>query len=399
MATRGWLGLAVLMLALGLLIGSPLLISAAGLMAALVGAAHFWRARALDGVEYRRRWHYRRGFPGETTQVQIEVENNKLLPISMLRTRDLWSQAVAPEDETLLKPSHIKNVGTLMHLFSLRWYEKTARSYPIRFRERGVYGVGPLTLEAGDPFGLLRQETRIEDQEYLTVYPEILPGLQMRLRAEDPFGEQKAPRPIFEDPNRPMGVRDYRPEDGFRRVHWNATARTGSLQVKVYQPVSSQVQTLCLNVSTVPHYWEGVIPPLLEMLVKVACTLAVEGVQRGYSVGMISNGCLAHADRPFRVPPGRSPQQLTRLLSALAAVSPFTTAPFEHFLWKSMPNIPYGSSLTIITALVTPELCEVLMRLKRYRPHTTLVSLASTLPPALPGVQVMHLPYSPEDAG
>lgn len=398
MVTRGWLGLAVLMLALGLMIKSPLMVTAAALLAALAGAAHFWRARALDGVVYRRRWHYRRGFPGETMPVRIDVENNKLLPISALRTTDLWAEAVAPEDETLLKPSHIKNVGALTHLFSLRWYEKTSRSYTIRLRERGVYGVGPLTLEAGDPFGLLSQDQTLENEEYLTVYPEILPAVQWRLRAKDPFGEQKAPRPIFEDPNRPMGVRDYRPEDGFRRVHWNATARTGQLQVKVYQPISSQVQTLCLNVSTVPHYWEGIIPPLLEMLVKVASTFAVEGIRRGYSVGLISNGCLAHADQPFHVPPGRSPQQLARLLSALAAVSPFTTAPFEQYLLKSMPKIPYGSSLTIITALVTPELCDVLMRLKRYRPHTLLVSLAATLPPALPGVQIMHLPYLPEDA-
>ena len=34
------------------------------------------------------------------------------------------------------------------------------------------------------------------------------------------------------------------------------------------------------------------------------------------------------------------------------------------------------------------------MRLKKYRPHTTLISLSETPPPALPGIQTIHLPYS-----
>ena len=31
-----------------------------------------------------------------------------------------------------------------------------------------------------------------------------------------------------------------------------------------------------------------------------------QAVEDGYSVGLFSNSCLAHADQPFRIPPGRS---------------------------------------------------------------------------------------------
>jgi uncharacterized protein (DUF58 family) len=57
-----------------------------------------------------------------------------------------------------------------------------------------------------------------------------------------------------------MGIRPYHPEDGFRRIHWPATARTGELQVKVFQPVTARVMVICLNVSTETHYWMGYSP-------------------------------------------------------------------------------------------------------------------------------------------
>jgi uncharacterized protein (DUF58 family) len=203
----------------------------------------------------------------------------------------------------------------------------------------------------------------------------------------------KARKRISEDPNRIIGVRDYHPEDGFRRVHWPATARTGSLQVKVYQPVSAQMMAVCLNVATMPHYWEGILPDVLEYLVKVAATVVYQGVQSGYAVGLISNGHLAHSDRPFRVPPGRTQPHLARLLQTLAAVTPLTSTPFEKYLLKALTDMPFGATLVVITAILSPELSETLVRLLRYRPYLTLISLAQTPPPQIPGVRCIHLPY------
>jgi uncharacterized protein (DUF58 family) len=191
-----------------------------------------------------------------------------------------------------------------------------------------------------------------------------------------------------------MGVREYRPEDGFRRIHWPATARTGELQVKIYQAVSTQVLVVCLNVATFPHFWEGVYPALLEQLIKVTATLVYQSIQDGYSVGLISNGCLAHADQPFHIAPGRSPRQLAKLLQALAEVTPFTTAPFEKYLLKSAPVIPYGATLILVTGLVTPDLVDTLVRLKKYRRNMTLISLEDKTPPAIPGIRTVHLPFS-----
>ncbi|HPH96572.1 MAG TPA: DUF58 domain-containing protein [Anaerolineaceae bacterium] len=400
MRTKAWIPVLLLIMVLGAVMNSALWITISAMLLTIMGVTSWWRDHALDGIVYNRRWHYRRSFPGETSPVRIEIENNKLLPVSWLRVIDPWPLAVAPDDSSALAPSHIRDMSYLTHLFSLRWYEKTRRDYILLFQKRGVYQVGPAHLSSGDLFGMYDTSTDLEKVEYLTVFPEMLPLHEIKLEAQNPFGDRASRRRIFDDPNRPVGVREYHPEDGFRKVHWPATARTGTLQVKVYQPVSSQVMMVCLNSATMTRYWEGVIPDMLEQLVKVATTIVYQGMQAGYSVGLISNSCLAHSDQPFNVAPGRSPRQLAHLLETLAGVTAFTSAPFESFLLKAMPRVPYGSTLVLVTALCGPELQETLVRLRRYRLHTTLISLAEETPPDIPGVRAVHLPYrwnQPED--
>jgi uncharacterized protein (DUF58 family) len=347
-------------------------------------------------VQYFRKFYYTRGFPGEKIPIQLEVINNKFLPISWLRIQDEWEKNIGPEDETVLAPSHIKERGYLTNIFSLRWYEKKRRSYTLLLRERGIYTAGPATIDSGDLFGIFDKNMIFDKPQYVTVFPTLLPFSKLDFPTEDPFGDKRTVRKLFEDPNQPMGVRQYRPEDDFRRIHWSATARTGELQVKVFQPTNGQILMVCLNVSTFARHWEGIYPELLEHLIKVAGTLVNEGIREGYKVGLVANGCLAHADQPFRIPPGRSTQQLSILLQALAGVTSVVTGNFERFLLREVPRIQYGATLVILTSVTTPELAEVIYQLKRHARKITLYSLSDDSPPLIPGIQIIHRPYIPE---
>lgn len=383
---------------LGTLLNQPWMITVAVSIAALMVAAHYWKQHALDHIHYRRRFHYTRGFPGETTDMRVEIENRKLLPISWLKATDIWPLAVPPDKKASFHLSSVPNHGQMTNIFNLRWREKISRSYNITFQERGIHAVGPLRLDSGDLFGIFETNKTMETRDKLTVFPEILPLEALKLQADDPFGKQHARRPLFDDPNQPMGIRAYHPEDEFRRVHWPATARTGSLQVKIYQPVTAKMMVVCLNVSTRESIWLGTEHGLLEQLIKVSATLAYHGVEDGYSVGLLSNGCLMHSDQPFRILPSRSPGQLGFLLESLAAVTPYVTVSFTQHLLNAMPQLPYGATLVIVTAFVNPELTEALLRLKRYRAHTTLISLDSTPPPDVPGIRTIHLPFTEDQA-
>lgn len=397
MSARAWLQLLLLVFIGGVLLEAPWLIYFAAAVAVVIGVSHFWRLHALDHVRYTRRFHYTRGFPGEKTELRVTVENNKLLPVSWLETADHWPLDVGPEDIRVLAPSHIEEQGMLVNLYSLRWFQRVNRTYTLLFRKRGIYPVGPLTLQAGDLFGMYEQRREIEKTELLTVFPEMLPLERLLLPAEDPFGDRRAFKPLFEDPSRPIGIRPYHPEDGFRRIHWAATARTGAMQSKLYQPVTERMLVACLNVSTEMQYWMGYSSERLEHLVKLTAALVHQCFTDGYAVGLFSNGCLAHADQPFRIQPGRSPNQLAVLLQALAGVTPFVNAPFETFLIRSMAQIPFGATLVIITTLLPETLQDTLIRLRRYRANITLISIAKNRPPDLPGIRIIHLPFRPDE--
>jgi uncharacterized protein (DUF58 family) len=355
--------------------------------------ARWWRRHALDGLNFQRKFVYRRGYPSETIGMQIQVENRKFLPLPWLRIQDAIPTSVGPEDDSLMRPTHVPDLGNLVSLFSLRWYERDKRNIQLLLRKRGVYKIGPVSIESGDLFGFFEQVEEREQLDYLTVFPERISFRALQLPSGDPFGDRTTIRRLYVDPNQPMGVREYQPDDSFRTIHWPATAHTGSLQVRVYQPISARVLVVCLNVLTLPHYWEGTDPELLEHLVKVAATIVEHALNDGYRVGLASNSSFAHADQPFRVPPSRAPGQLVNLLTALASVTPFVSGTFDRFLITEVPRMPYGASLLIITAILNDELVEALFRLKQHGRRVILLSFARQPPPAMPGITVHHMPF------
>lgn len=393
MDPKRWFPLLAISIIFGVIFRVPLLIALPTMLMVVMGVANWWKNRALKNVVYLRKPYYTRAFPGEEVPLKIEIENRKFLPLSWLRVQDPWPKAVGPDDEELLAPTHLPDMGMLTNVFSLRWFERARRTYNLKFRKRGVYPLGPAKLQSGDLFGMYEDIQEIGPVEKLTVFPALTPFRDLDLPADDPFGDRRSRRRLFEDPNRPMGIREYTPEDEFRRIHWPATARTGDVKVKVYQPTSAQVMVVCLNVATFARHWEGTNPALMEHLVQSAATLVEHGVQDGYSVGLISNGCLSNSDQPFRIPPGRSPRQLAHLLEALAGVTPVVTAPFERYLLREVSRVPYGATIVIVTAITKPELGEVLLNLKHHGRKMTLISFAEEKPPAVPNVRVVHVPF------
>ena len=77
----------------------------------------------------------------------------------------------------------------------------------------------------------------------------------------------------------------------------------------------------------------------------------------------------------------------------IGVVTPLVIAPFERFLIKEIPRVPYGASLLILTAITSPELADAILRLKRHERSLTLISLAKESPIAIPGIKCIHLPF------
>ena len=81
MREKGWLVVLVMLLIFGVIFRLDLLIALSTALFVVLSVATWWRKHSLDGITYFRKFHYIRGFPGEKTRLQVEVENRKLLPI------------------------------------------------------------------------------------------------------------------------------------------------------------------------------------------------------------------------------------------------------------------------------------------------------------------------------
>ena len=181
MRIKRWLLPLAVLFYLGLVLHSSYLVVLPVALLVIFIMASWWQRHSLDGVIYKRRFLYTRAFPGEIYPLKLEIENRKLLPLSWLRIQDPWPEAVAPEDESVLAPSHVADEGYLTHVLSLRWFERSRRSYNLIFRKRGVYKVGPAEISSGDLFGLFDRSDTIGQLEKLTVFPELLPVGDMEL--------------------------------------------------------------------------------------------------------------------------------------------------------------------------------------------------------------------------
>lgn len=387
---QNWVKLSVLLILVGLVLREYALFVLPIFLLVSIGAAAWWNGHVLDEVFYRRRITRTRAFPGETIEIDILVENAKLLPVPWLRVEDTLPQELPVSETGLPSPAH-PITDALVNVYSLRWFDRVHRHYVLSADQRGVFALGPAYLRAGDVFGMFHTERTLGTPGKLVIYPRVAPLEELGIPPKEPLGDMRSRYQWMEDPSRTMGARDFRPGDSFRHIHWPATARRQALQTRIYEPTTSLSAVMCVDVATLPKAWQGILPDLLEDIITVAASLAHYAAEHRYGVGLIANGAAPHSDQAVKVMPGRAPDQLARVLESLAGVTGFVTDTMDKFLLKESPMLPWGATLVVITAIVKPELLATIQRLQTAGRRIVLVSLGGE-PPPLAGVIIHHIP-------
>lgn len=390
-----WLWLALAIALGGVVVRQPALLVVGALLAMTIPTGWLWSRHALRRVFYERRFSENRAFVGETVTLTLSLTNRKLLPLPWVRVEDQLPLRT-PLVEGSLGPSSRPNMGSLVSLASLGWYERVTWRHDLFCAERGVYHFGPATLRASDIFGLFERTVDDPGRDRLIVYPRVEPLERLGMPSKDPFGARRAPQPLFEDPVRTLGVRDYHPEDPLRRVHWKATARTQQLQARVWEPTEARQLVVLLNVATFERHWEGVLRDLMERTISVAASIAAQAFDERQIVGLVANAPSPQSDQELRVLPGRSPNQMRWILEALAMVTSFTTMPIERMVSNTSTRLAWGATLVVVTAVVGEPLQATLVRLRVAGRRVALVSLDKKFTPeharSLEGIVVHHIP-------
>lgn len=377
-----------MMVILAALLGQESLLTLASLLVITLPLAWLWQRVAFLGVSYRRELDETRVFEGERVRLTLRVSNRKWLPLAWLRVTDRMPLAISPQEKPLA-PAHIPLTGFLESRASLLWNERARWDYTIPCHKRGYYALGPAQIATGDLFGLFEREVEFPHTDRLIVYPRIDEIEEWGLPPKEPFGDTRTRLPVFQDPTRIRGLRDYHPEDAPKHIHWRATARHNAIQVKQYDPTINFNLVFFLNLATYVQAWQGVDSERAERAIRLTASLANFAARQKYAFGLVANGTFPDSDQRLRVLPGRDPEQLRNVLEALAAVSYYIASPIEYLLRRESSTLPWGSTLVVVTPLVTENMLAEMIRLSGVGRRIVLISLDETWQAqAVPGVLV-----------
>ena len=390
MSARWWVAIGLLALA-SVLLRNNLLFLLSLFLLLIGGVSTLWTRACLTGVTYRRQIGSLRLFPGEETDLSVEIVNAKPLPLAWLRVEDEFPSALELT-RGKLAASYRPGRAYLVNLLSLRWYERVTRRYHLRATRRGAWRVGPARISSGDIFGFALRRDEVMDTETLLVYPKVVPITTLGLPATRPFGDLRTPRRTIEDPLRLMGAREYVTGDSFRHIHWKATARRQALQTKVFEPSAALPLAIFLNVNTYESLMEGRDLELLEYAISAAASLATWASESGHPVGLFANSIMPPGAQRIRLRPGTRPDQLLLILEALAKVLDHGPWSIESVLQAEGSQLLHGASIVVISATANAKLQRAMIDLRGRGYGMTFITLGDQIGRLdLPAIQHYHI--------
>ncbi|MEO1084630.1 MAG: DUF58 domain-containing protein, partial [Acidobacteriota bacterium] len=271
-------------------------------------------------------------------------------------------------------------------------------SYRLHTYRRGLFRVGPTVAESSDPLGLVRRYHVDGKASFLTVLPRPVAMGQGWPLGHQPIHQVPRRRSLLEDPSRFRGVREYRRGDSLKRVHWRASARSGRLQVKLFEPSvldgALLVPDMSLRADAEVDEAAGGVDPVEELLITAAASVGHYVLNGSQAVAVLSNGAdaaerypadfdgetfsrydqvVAQTDvpshstgrRPVVLEAGKGPRQWRRLRTLLARLHPVDGVSIAELLTVELPRLPRSLVVMALTPRVDQGLAAALESLRR----------------------------------
>lgn len=305
--------------------GWSLMFFAAWAIAFLLGIAYLLSVIGLRSLYFERRTRALRAEVGSYFDERIIVENRSWIPKLWLEIEDRGQH-----------PEH-----TASFVVSLGPYGRFVRPVHTLCQQRGVFQLGPVYAESGDPFGLFRQRRQIDGASTLVVYPVAQPLASFgRVEGELTGGALQGERVPHTTTN-VSGVREYRPGDTFNRIHWKSTARQRQLMVKEFELDPFSDVWIVLDLDAAMMAGTGV-ESVEEYAVTACASLAKYFLDENRAVGFASQG--------LHLEPDRGTRQLLKILEVLAFVRPVRGTPLAELLVSEQRRFSRTDTIVVVTA-------------------------------------------------
>jgi uncharacterized protein (DUF58 family) len=328
------------------------------------GMAHL----GLRAIYFERRTRALRTEVGSYFDERIIVENRSWIPKLWLEIEDQGQH-----------PEHTASV-----VVSLGPYGRFVRPVHTLCRQRGVFQLGPIFAQTGDPFGLFRQRRQIDGTSTLVVYPVALSLASFGRVDGELTGGALAGERVPHTTTNVSGLREYHPGDTFNRIHWKATARQRQLMVKEFELDPFADIWLVLDLDARMMVGSGV-ESVEEYAVTVCASLGKYFLDESRAVGVICQGLMLAPDRGTR--------QLLKIYEVLAFVRPSTRTPLAELLVAEQQRFSRTDTVVVVTASREDTWVNIMRSLRLRGVHGQAVFLeASTfgqVPSALSMVGVL----------
>jgi uncharacterized protein (DUF58 family) len=332
-------------------------------------------------------------FSGETVDIALLWENKSRIPLPWLEI----NESIPPE---------LRRGESGAWAIGLGSRQKRRLSYQVGAGKRGYYQIGPARLTSGDLFGLVRSSSGQLGPDYMTVYPQIIPLVELGLPSRLPFGTIASQQRLFEDPARPAGVREYRSGDSQRQINWKASAHANHLLVRRYQPAISLETAILLDLNK-ESYGKKDWRYHTEWAIVIAASLAAHLVNQRQPVGLISNGIdpllgqegdvldfdqesgrllrgeNEESDTGTLMAPSLLPRSgrthLMKVLETLARIESDRTVGLDEWAATACAPLTWGVTIMAITATGDEKTCQALHRLVRSGFNPILIAVEPDL--------------------
>ncbi len=245
--------------------------------------------KGIHNLTCRRSFSKPTAFEGEEGELVEVVRNDGPYIIPCLRVESYISPNLQLGKQENLHSSH----AFYRSCFALMPYQQIKRRHYVKFLRRGVYNLGNASMAAGDLLGLTRFWKDQQLDTPIVVYPQVLDTEELPLPLSRMLGELVSKNRLLTDPFLIRGIRPYQPGDLVRDVHWQATARTDELQIRVHDHTVCTRLLVVLNAQWTDNQWDNYVreadKPLLEEEIRLAASVCLHALRSGVAVGFAAN--------------------------------------------------------------------------------------------------------------
>ncbi|MFQ5935719.1 MAG: DUF58 domain-containing protein [Acidiferrobacterales bacterium] len=199
--------------------------------------------------------------------------------------------------------------------------EETELSVTVMPLRRGYINFAGAIIARPDPFGLFRAFARTVAHDALLVLPPRYPVPEIQLLGSRRYQQGGvALASSVGDAQEFFSLRDYRPGDPLRHIHWRTWARRGEPVVKKYQDEYFVRHALVLDtfIGTLEN-------PIFEDAVSAAASFTYSVQQQDALLDLMFVGTEA-----YRFTTGRSLSSIDSMMEVLACVEPCLDKPFAE---------------------------------------------------------------------